>query len=220
MMRLVLASTSLRRRELLALLGLSFDVCSPPFEERPVSGLMPVEQVSCFALGKAQSVASVQPGNLVLGSDTVIESKGRLLGKPADLSDARAMLTSLTGLSHHVHTAVALCNKGREIESIKVVTATVYMKEVVNDAIDHYLASRESMGKAGAYSIQGLGADLIERIDGDYTAVVGMPLKATALLLQSAGCHVPRDLDELYRRAPYPNWSRFAASLHEEDGSS
>lgn len=210
-MQLILASTSPRRRELLALLGLSFDVCPPTFNEQSIAGLLPHEQASRFALGKTQSVADVRPEDLVLGSDTVIESDGRWLGKPLDLGDARAMLTRLAGRPHQVHTAVALCCQRRKIEAVELVTATVYMKAERNDAIDRYLATGESLGKAGAYSVQGLGGDLIERIEGDYTAVVGFPLKAVAWLLLSAGYPLPQDPDELYRRKPYPNWSRFVA---------
>ncbi len=209
-MRLVLASTSPRRRDLLALLGLSFEVCSPVFDERLVAGLSPREQVSWFALGKARSVASARPGDLVLASDTVIETEGRTLGKPIDLDEACAMLTDLAGRPHRVHTAVALCSPANAIETVDVESATVYMKVDVDGAIDCYLSSRESLGKAGAYSIQGKGGDLIERIEGDFTVVVGLPLKATARLLRSVGYPVPQDIEGLYRQKPYPNWNRFA----------
>jgi septum formation protein len=210
-MQLVLASTSPCRRELLALLGVSFGVCSPTFEEQPIAGLLPLEQVSRFALGKARSVAQARPQDLVLGSDTVIELDGRLLGKPLDLRDAHTMLTRLVGRPHHVHTAVALCSQAKAIESVEVATATVHMKMDLDRAIERYLATRESLGKAGAYSIQGAGGDLIERIDGDFTTVVGLPVKIVARLLLSAGYPVAQDVEVLYHRKPYPNWSRFAA---------
>lgn len=210
-MQLVLASTSPRRRELLALLGLSFDVCSPTFEEQPIAGLSPIEQVTHFALEKARTVAQARPQDLVLGSDTVIELDGRLLGKPRDLGDARLMLTRLAGRSHQVHTAVALCSQVRSIESVEVATATVDMKVDADHAIERYLATHESLGKAGAYSIQGMGGDLVERIDGDYTTVVGLPVKMVARLLLSAGYPMTQDVEALYQRKPYPNWSRFAA---------
>jgi septum formation protein len=191
------------------LLGLSFEVCPPAFVEQPIPGLSPLEQVARFALEKARSVARTCPEDLVLGSDTVIESNGCLLGKPRDLDDARAMLTSLAGRSHLVHTAVALCGRVRGIEVVDVATATVYMKPDTGGAVERYLATGESLGKAGAYSIQGQGADLLEKIEGDYTAVVGLPLQVSARLLRAAGYPVVPDLEELYRRKPYPNWSRF-----------
>ncbi|MGQ0667300.1 MAG: Maf family protein [Nitrospiraceae bacterium] len=210
-MQLVLASTSPRRHELLALLGVSFEVCSPTFEERPIAVLSHLEQVARFALEKARSVARARPGDLVLGSDTVIELDGRMLRKPLDLQEARAMLSRLAGRSHLVRTAVAVCSQARGIEAVEVATTTVRMKADVDRAVERYLATGESLGKAGGYSIQGLGGDLVERIDGDYTTVVGLPLRVLARLLRSAGYSVPQDVEELYRLKPYPNWSRFAA---------
>lgn len=211
-MRIVLASTSPRRRELLGLLGMPFEVCEPNFVEQPMPGLAPREQVAYFALEKARSAAEARPGDMVLGGDTVIESEGRLLGKPRDREDARRMLMSLTGRSHQVHTAVALCHRARSIELVDVATATIHMKVDSGGRIERYLETGEFLGKAGSYSIQGRGADLIERIDGDYTTVVGLPLKVVASLLGAAGYPVAQeDVEALYRRKPYPNWSRFAS---------
>ena len=210
-MQLVLGSSSPRRRELLALLGLSFEVCPPEFHEHPMIGAPPIEQVRYFAREKARSVALVRPRALVLGSDTVIDVDGQLLGKPVDLEDARAMLARLAGRSHRVHTAVALFDLDRNIELVEVATAKVQMKADRDHAYERYLASEESLGKAGAYAIQGLGESLVERIDGDYTTVVGLPLKLVATLLQSAGYPIVMNIDDLYRRKPYANWSRVAS---------
>ncbi|TKB63411.1 MAG: septum formation protein Maf [Nitrospira sp.] len=210
-MQLVLASSSPRRRELLALLDLSFEVCLSEFDEHPTVGLSPIEQVRRFALEKARSVALVRPQALVLGSDTVIDLDGQLLGKPVDLTDARAMLARLAGRSHQVHTALALCDQARHIESVEVATAEVWMKADFEHAYERYLASEESLGKAGAYAIQGLGGDLVERITGDYTTVVGLPLKLVAHLLPSAGYPLLVNVEDLYRRQPYANWNRFSS---------
>lgn len=210
-MQLVLASTSPRRSELLALLEVPFEVVPPAFEEHPLVGLSPREQVEYLALEKARSIANRRPGDLVLGSDTVIELDGRLLGKPRDLDEARGMLLNLAGRPHEVHTAVALCSRIRAVESVEVATAMVWMHADVEGAIERYLASGESLGKAGAYSIQGAGGDLVERIEGDFTAVVGLPLAVVARLLLSVGYPIPGNVAELYRQKPYPNWSRFAA---------
>jgi septum formation protein len=147
----------------------------------------------------------------VLGSDTVIDLEGRLLGKPVDLADARSMLARLAGRSHQVHTAVALCDRERNIESVEVATAEVRMKADLERVYERYLASEESLGKAGAYAIQGLGGDLVERIGGDYTTVVGLPLRLVVRLLRSAGCHILVNVEDLYRRKPYADWNRFAA---------
>jgi septum formation protein len=209
-MQLVLASSSPRRRELLALLGISFEVCPSEFHERPTAGWSPIEQVRRFALEKARSVARLRPKDLVLGSDTVIDLEGRLLGKPADLADACAMLARLAGRSHLVHTAVALCDRERNSESVETATAKVWMKADLEHAYERYLATGESLGKAGAYAIQELGGDLVERIDGDYTTVVGLPLKLVADLLRSASYPVLVSVEDLYRRKPYANWNRFS----------
>ncbi len=193
------------------MLGLSFEVCPSEFHEHPVPGLSPIEQVKRFALEKARSVSFVKPRALVLGSDTVIDLDDQLLGKPVDLADARIMLARLAGRSHHVHTAVALCDRERNFESVEVATAEVLMKPDLDQAYERYLASTESLGKAGAYAIQGLGGDLVERIAGDYTTVVGLPLRLVAQLLRSAGYPISVNVEDLYRRKSYANWNRFAA---------
>lgn len=209
-MQLVLASTSPRRRELLALLGVSFEVHPPKCEEHLLADLSPREQVKYLALEKARSISERWAEALVLGSDTVIELDGRLLGKPRDIDEARDMLTDLAGRQHEVHTAVALCGRMRAVESVEVATATVWMHANIGGAIERYLVTGESFGKAGAYSIQGAGGDLVERIEGDFTAVVGLPLAVVARLLGSARYPIPqKNVEEVYRQKPYPNWSRF-----------
>ncbi len=209
-MPIILASTSPRRRELLALLGIPFDVKSPIFEERLVADRLAVEQVQFFARGKAQSVASQEPEAIVLGSDTVIELNQHVLGKPGDLAKARAMLRRLAGRDHRVHTAISLVCSVRAIAIAALSTAVVRMKPFDALAHERYLATRESLGKAGAYSIQGEGGDLIDSIDGDFPTVVGLPLRLVSQLLLQVGVKVPIDLDELYAMKPYPNWARFS----------
>ena len=209
-MPLILASTSPRRRELLALLGVPFDVKSPSFEERLEVDRPAIEQVQSFAQGKAQSVARQEPEAIVLGSDTVIEVDRHVIGKPADLAEARAMLRRLAGRAHHVHTAVALVCSARAIDTVALSTAVVWMKPFDERRHERYLATEESFGKAGAYSIQGEGCDLINSIDGDFSTVVGLPLRLVAQLLMQAGVRVPVDLDELYAIKPYANWTRFS----------
>jgi septum formation protein len=208
-MQLILASTSPRRRELLALLGIPFEIVAPNFEEVPQLEWSPRQQVEHFAREKARSIAIGRPASLVLGSDTVIELDGQMLGKPADLADARAMLNRLAGRPHSVHTAVALCRQTPHHESMAVETATVQMKDYDEAAIERYLATREPMGKAGAYSIQGVGGEFIETICGDFLGIVGLPLRRGATLLAGAGMPAPVDVDALYQDKPYPNWARF-----------
>jgi septum formation protein len=209
-MPLILASTSPRRRELLTLLGIPFDVKSPSFEERLVAARPAIEQVQFFAQGKAQSVAEQEPEAIVLGSDTVIEVDHDVLGKPDDLAEARAMLQRLAGRDHHVRTAVALVCSTRAINVVALSTAVVRMKRFDERVHERYLATGESLGKAGAYSIQGRGGDLVDSIDGDFPTVVGLPLRLVAQLLTQAGVRVPVDLDELYAIKPYANWACFS----------
>jgi septum formation protein len=210
-MPLILASTSPRRRELLALLGIPFNVKIPPFEERLEVDCPATQQVMSFAQGKAQSVARQEPEAIVLGSDTVIELNHHVLGKPDDLAEARAMLRRLAGRGHFVRTAVALVCSSRAIDVVALSTAVVRMKPFDEQMHERYLGTRESLGKAGAYSIQGEGGDLVDSIDGDFPTVVGLPLRLVAQLLTQAGVSVPVDLDELYAIKPYANWARFSA---------
>ncbi len=169
-----------------------------------------IEQVQSFAQGKAQSVARREPEAIVLGSDTVIELDHDMLGKPGDLAEARAMLRRLAGRDHHVHTGISLVCVVRGIEVVALSTAVVRMKPFDERVHEDYLATGESLGKAGAYSIQGKGGELIDSVGGDFTTVVGLPLRMVAQLLAQAGVKVPVDLDELYAVKPYPNWARFS----------
>ncbi len=209
-MPIILASTSPRRRELLALLGIPFNVKNPSFDERLEANRPATQQVMSFAQGKAQSVARQELEAIVLGSDTVIELDHDVIGKPVDLTDARAMLRRLAGRDHRVHTAVAVVCSARVIDTVALSTTVVRMKPFDELAHERYLAIGESLGKAGAYSIQGVGGNLIDSIDGDFPNVVGLPLRLVAQLLMQIGVSVPVDLDELYAMKPYANWARFS----------
>lgn len=208
-MPLVLASTSPRRKELLALLQVPFEVVEPKFDERIHAEMPPEAQAWTFALGKAQSCSQQHAGSLVLGSDTLIAVGETILGKPADRAQANAMLRRLRGREHRICTAVALYDPARKIQEVAVETVQVWMRPFSDADLDVYLATDEWRGKAGAYSIQGRGGSFIERIEGDFTAAVGLPLRLTASLLQKYGLPVPVDVEQLYRTKPYPNWSTF-----------
>jgi septum formation protein len=212
-MTLILASTSPRRREILALLGLPFEVMAPPFEEQISTALSIYDDVRGFASGKARSVASNHPEAIVIGSDTMISLDGVKIGKPGGLADARRMLGALSGKTHRIYTAVALIDgtaggaaeRGLDIvEEVSVKMAPFSEKE-----IDMYLACNESLDKAGAYSIQGRGAALIEAISGDYLAAVGLPLKPIADYLASRNIAFPLDVDRLYADKSFLNWRSF-----------
>jgi septum formation protein len=207
-MRLVLASTSPRRRQILALLGVPFEVIAPEFEER-ISAHLPADQeVLGFALGKAQSVATKHPESIVIGSDTMIELSGEKIGKPADREDARRILRALSGKTHRIFTSVALVDSG-ERGIMNVETVSVEMRRYTEEEIENYLRSGESDDKAGAYSIQGQGSALIKSICGDYLAAVGMPLRRIALCLKSRGL-ADADIEKVYAEKAFMNWRRFA----------
>ena len=208
-MSVILASTSPRRRELLALLGIAFEIIPPVAEEIPSPGLSPREQAKQFALDKALSIARRHPDDLVLGSDTVIEIDGTLVGKPQDLDDAETMLRQLRGRSHQVHTGIALIYEAAYVTIVHVETALVRMTPFTDQELRRYLETGESLGKAGAYSIQGEAARFIEKIEGDYPTIVGLPLRQTADLLEQQGVVLPTPVEELYRLKPYANWEAF-----------
>ena len=209
-MRVILASTSPRRRELLALLGVAFDVVPPACEEVRSPELAPRDQAQQFALDKARSIADRYPADLVLGGDTVIDVDETLLGKPHDLNQAATMLRQLQGRDHQVHTGLALIRHKTRLSVAMVETARVRMKPCPDEELRNYLKTKESLGKAGGYSIQGEGARLIEKIEGDYPTVVGLPLRQVATLLAQQGIVLPKSIEEIYRLKPYANWKEFA----------
>jgi septum formation protein len=208
-MQILLASTSPRRRDLFGLLGLPFLIVPPTCEETLSPRLAPSEQARQLARDKAQSVASQHPKDLVVGSDTVIEIKGRLLGKPENMQEAKRMLRQLRGRCHHVHTGVAIIQQGTYVSIDFVETAQVWIKPFSENTLKFYLATEESMGKAGSYSIQGEGAQLIERIEGDYPTIVGLPLWRTAKVLERFDINLPTPIEKIYLMKPYANWKDF-----------
>ena len=210
-MRLILASTSPRRKELLALLGRPFEVCAPSFIERLDSHRPAEEQAKEFALNKALSCGPSFPEDLIVGSDTVIALGDEVIGKPHDRADAEAILRRLMGKEHRIWTAVAVVCERQEIRDIAADTVRVLMARWDDARLAAYLRTGESMGKAGAYSIQGAAGELIDRIDGDFTAAVGLPLRLLASLLAARGLGPLCDLEALYRTRPYPNWNCFGS---------
>ena len=208
-MQILLASTSPRRRELLGLMGLSFRIVPPTCDETPSPFLPPREQTRELARDKAQSVANQHPQDLVIGSDTMIEIEGKLLGKPENMQEAKFILQSLRGKCHQVHTGVAVIHQATKVSIDFVETAQVWFKPFDEQELKAYLATEESLGKAGAYSIQGEGAQLIEKITGDYTTVVGLPLWRTAKVLEQQGVVLPTPAEEIYRIKRYENWKEF-----------
>lgn len=197
-MRLILASASPRRRELLAELGLSFEVRASEIDEALAPEAPAPTLATTLARRKARDVADRvhaeegAPGALILGADTLVVLDGRPLGKPASRDEARAMLRLLRGRSHEVVTAVALIEVPGGREVAETVVSRVRMRPYGEAEIDAYVATGEPDDKAGAYAVQGLGGRLVAGVEGSYTNVVGLPLEATARLLRAFGL-TPRE---------------------------
>jgi septum formation protein len=172
--RIVLASQSPRRRELLALIGIPHDVQPADIDETPWPDEAPVPHCLRLAREKAAAVARTAPDAVVIGSDTIVVIDDAILGKPRDVDDAVSMLERLSGRTHRVHTAVAVAHRDQIAGSVETVSVT--FRTLDADTIRAYVATGEPMDKAGAYGIQGFGATIVERVDGDYFAVMGLAL--------------------------------------------
>lgn len=183
-MHLVLASASPRRAELLTSAGFSFEIAPADVDETPRSGEMPAAYALRVARDKATATAAARgtAGTIVLAADTVVVADGRILGKPADRADAERMLKTLSGAVHDVLTAVVLRQDGREVSD--VVTTRVRVVPLRDDEIAWYVASGEPEGKAGAYAIQGRAARFIDRIEGSWSNVVGLPISTVHQLIK------------------------------------
>jgi septum formation protein len=179
----ILASQSPRRRDLLRLIGIPHEVRPADIDERYIPGERPREHAERLARGKALAIAS--PDAVVIGSDTIVVVDGDVLGKPADESHAAAMLRRLSGRSHIVITAVAIAWRGRLESDVEEVGVAFH--QMSDDEIAAYIRTGEPMDKAGAYGIQGYGATIVERVEGDYFAVMGLPLQRLVRLCARVG---------------------------------
>jgi septum formation protein len=186
---LLLASSSPRRRELLTQLGYAFEVVQTDLPEVVQVGEAPADYVQRVALEKAQAglLLRSEPEAVVLGADTEVILDGRIFGKPVDEADACAMLDVLQGRTHEVLCAVAVVSA---IQSqVRLSRSRVTFAALDAAQIQHYVASGQAMGKAGAYGIQGLAAAFITHLEGSYWSVMGLPMYETAQLLQQFGVH-------------------------------
>jgi len=181
--RVVLASQSPRRRELLTLVGIPHEVRPADIDETYLAGEQPRAHAERLARGKAAAIH--EPDAVVIGSDTIVVVDGDVLGKPRDEGDAARMLRRISGRTHVVMTAVAVAWQGRIESAVEEVSVTFHP---LSDAdIAAYVATGEPMDKAGAYGIQGYGATIVSRVDGDYFAVMGLPLQLLVRVLQRVG---------------------------------
>jgi len=178
---IVLASRSPQRRAILAQLGIPFAVVVPRYEEHDPPGLDPEEAVMAHALGKARSLAPDPEGRPILGVDTEVVLDGRVFGKPATAAEAGRMLTALAGRVHKV--VSGLCLLGEGFEDVLHDTTAVRFRALSRAEVDAYIATGEWVDRAGAYAIQGRGAALVERVEGDYLNVVGLPVAAFVRVL-------------------------------------
>ena len=180
----ILASGSPRRRELLRQLGFSFTVIPSSLEETNQSGMEPRGHATYYAKEKAKEVAQRYPEQWVLAADTIVVVAEEIFGKPVNVTEATAMLSRLSGRSHHVITGVCLLNAQCGVEESQTVETEVFMRRLDTADIEGYIATGEPMDKAGAYGIQGIGGCLVQRIEGSYSNVVGLPLCETVELLR------------------------------------
>jgi septum formation protein len=174
--KIILASASPRRSELLESAGIRFDVVPGHIDETPFAGEQPVAHVLRLAEEKAREVAGREEARYFIGADTIVVCAGEIMGKPRDGADAERMLAKLSGVAHEVITGFALFDKEQQAAVRQAVTTRVYFKALDLAEIRAYIATGCPLDKAGAYAIQGGAAYMVERIEGSYTNVVGLPL--------------------------------------------
>ncbi len=184
----VLASSSPRRRDLLASVGLDFEVIPPRVRESAWDGEAPLDFAKRMAREKALYVcAQERRGRIVVGSDTVVSVSGEIFGKPRDEEDALFMLQELSGRTHEVITAFCVARPPGEVLHLGATRTEVRMKSLDTEGMRRYIKTGEPMDKAGAYAIQGIGSCLVEWIKGSYTGVVGLPLFELVSVLSDIG---------------------------------
>ena len=187
LMRLVLASSSPRRRELLGLLGLTPEVIPANIDERRGPGETPMGYVERLAQEKASVIAARHPDDVIVAADTTVALGDEIFEKPLDVEDGVRILSRIQGRDHVVHTGMAVVFNGHTASGVE--TTRVWMRAMGDAMIRDYLATGEPMDKAGAYGIQGFGAVLVERIEGDYFTVMGLGLGRLLQIMRDAGVH-------------------------------
>ena len=190
MKRIILASASPRRKELLEKIGLKFEVEPSNYAENMRSKLSPDELARSISLEKAKVVAGKHKNAIVIAADTFIVFRGKILGKPNTQAEARKMLMTLKGKSHSVITGFTILDTDKNKVLTKSVETIIHIKNLTSEEVDAYVKSKEPLDKAGAYAIQGLGSVIVEKIEGDYFNVIGLPLSALAEGLKEFGIHV------------------------------
>ena len=190
MKKIVLASASPRRREILEKTGLNFSICASDYKENLDLSLKPHKLARFLSLKKAEAVAHKYKDAIIIAADTFIYFKDRLLGKPHTGAAAEKMLRLLNGKVHSVITGYTVMDTASGQIVSKSVVTKVYFRKIAEDELSAYVRSREPLDKAGAYGVQGLGAVFIEKIEGDFFNVVGLPLCALTESLKKFGVYV------------------------------
>lgn len=183
-MNIILASASPRRKEILENTKLKFDIIKSDIDEIILEKEAPIQAVMRLAFEKSMDIASKNEDDLIIAADTVVVLDENILGKPKDKEEAYNMIRSLSGRTHEVITGISLVNLGLSKKIIDYVVSTVKFKELSDEDIKDYIHTNESLDKAGAYGIQGYGAMLVEKIEGDYFNIVGLPISKLRDLLK------------------------------------
>lgn len=198
--KLILASTSPRRREIFGYLALPFEVMAPTFEEITDDRRDVKEEVVSFAEGKARSVAAHCKNHIVIGSDTLIAYQGKKIGKPENAEAAKATLKMLQGQSHEIYTAVFVIDTTNDSSATSLETVEVCLHKMSDAEITDYVATKEPLDKAGAYAVQGLGRRFIRELKGDRLAAIGLPLLMLTRFLSERGFILPKNFHEIQER--------------------
>ena len=183
-MKIILASASPRRKEILENTSVKFDVMASSIKELTIDGESPCQMVMRLAFEKGMDIASRQKNDLIISADTIVVIDNTVLGKPKNEIEARKMITSLSGRTHQVITGISLINLDNNKKIIDYVISNVKFKNLSEEDINDYIRTKESLDKAGAYGIQGYGALLVDEIQGDYFNIVGLPISRLSDLLK------------------------------------
>lgn len=193
MKQIILASTSLRRKELLEKIGLKFDIVDSNYIEDLTLNKEPINLVKYLSLGKAMAVVEKYLDSIIISADTIVVYKNKVLGKPKTKKQAREFLGLLSGKTHYVITAFTIIDSKTKNKITKAVPTKITMRKLIPKEIEWYIRSGEPMDKAGAYAIQGLGSIFIKKISGDYFATVGMPVFDIVRELKKFGIDLLKD---------------------------
>lgn len=188
--KIILASSSPRRKELLEKIGLTFSVDPSDVEEKPPIDIKPEGIAKIISLQKALKVAPKYSDAIVIAADTFGFFRGKIIGKPENADHAKRILSTLSGKSHKVITGYTILDTSNRQITTHSVETRVYFKKLTPEEIDSYVKSGEPLDKAGAYGIQGLGSVIVDKIEGDYYNVMGLPVSALVESLKKFGIHV------------------------------